>query len=60
MKLETILNAMLKADKVISECRCRQYDAFRARILRMDAVGKSINADLNTELEMIEAGYTGL
>jgi len=64
MKLETILDAMCKALILWEDegyiRHIRQYHTFRNQILKMFAIGRSKNADLNTEIEMIEAGYTGL
>ena len=88
MEIETYLNAMVKAhklfianlkyfnssDEVKNSKYFRQYRAFRARILRMDAEKddviegqfKAIVRQLETimqlrnEIEMIEASYSGL
>ena len=61
MELKTIIDAMLDSHyKLIHhwneqghDKRYRQHDAFRARVVRMDAIGRAINADLNTEIEMM-------
>ena len=59
MKIETILNAFAWSERLIvlekHPRRSRQYRAFRARILKMFSIGRSINADLNTEIEMQKA-----
>ena len=66
MKIETILDAMVMADRrrlypvhnpkiLLYPNAERQYNTFRARILRMFSVSKSINADLLTEIEMQNA-----
>ena len=66
LELETLLNAMelaygridwLAPQDIKFE---RQYKAFRTRILKMFSIGRSINADLHFEIEMIEASYSGL
>ncbi len=69
LSLDDLLDAMEEAKILICDAdlafnpklidlynkRLSQHEAFRARILRMDAIGRSINADLNFEIEMQKA-----
>ena len=61
MKIETILNALQKASIEWGQStlmtgwaldRERKMRAFRDLIIRMNAIGRAINADLCTEIDM--------
>ena len=65
MKIETILNACQSTyiyrkarhtePSIFFLRRHRQYHTFRDRIIRVDEIGRAINADLCTEIEMLDA-----